>query len=101
MALRARSMDLASITSARANSTITMAASGHCPIRIAPVTAMLIKALILRFRFLRAIQHFLLVEKPPYNIASIAKDAGVQGVTIFLRYATSDSRVYQTALTIG
>ncbi|MNP76941.1 hypothetical protein D3C76_1742740 [compost metagenome] len=59
MALRARSSDLASISSATVNRNITIAASGHCPIRIAPVTAMLIKALMFRLRFFRAIQPFL------------------------------------------
>ncbi|MNR18921.1 hypothetical protein D3C85_1356800 [compost metagenome] len=59
IALRARSSDLASITSARANRNITMAASGHSPMSIAPVTAIDISALMFRLRFLRAIQPFL------------------------------------------
>ncbi len=56
MALRARSRDFASISSAMANSTLTIAASGHWPISMAPVTAMLIRALMFRLRFFRAIQ---------------------------------------------
>jgi hypothetical protein len=59
MALRARSSERASISSATVNSNITMAASGHWPISTAPVTAMLISALMLRLRFFRAIQPFL------------------------------------------
>lgn len=59
MALRARSRDRASINSATVNRNITIAASGHWPISTAPVTAMLIKALMLRLRFFRAIQPFL------------------------------------------
>ena len=38
---------------------MTIAASGHCPIRTAPVTAMLINAFMLRLKFLREIQPFL------------------------------------------
>ncbi len=56
MALRARSRDFASISSAMANSTLTIAASGHWPMSTAPVTAMLIRALMFRLRFFRAIQ---------------------------------------------
>ena len=59
IALRARSSDLASMTSASANRTITIAASGQCPINIAPVTAIDISALMFRLRFLSAIQPFL------------------------------------------
>ena len=59
MALRARSSDLASISSATVNNTITIAASGHCPKRMAPVTAMLIRALMLRLKLRIAIQPFL------------------------------------------
>ena len=59
MALRARSKDLASITSASANSTITIAASGQWPMSMAPVTAMDINAFMFRLRFLSAIQPFL------------------------------------------
>ena len=59
MALRARSSDFASITSASAKRTITIAASGQCPMSIAPVTAIDISALMFRLRFLRAIQPFL------------------------------------------
>ena len=46
MALRARSTALASIHSAIAYSAITMAASGHWPIKNAPVTATAISALM-------------------------------------------------------
>ncbi len=56
IALRARSSDFASISSAMVNSTITIAASGHWPISIAPVTAMLISALMLRLPLRIAIQ---------------------------------------------
>ncbi|MNH19781.1 hypothetical protein D3C72_1319430 [compost metagenome] len=59
MALRARSSERASINSATVNRNMTMAASGHCPISTAPVTAMLISALMLRLPFFRAIQPFL------------------------------------------
>jgi hypothetical protein len=59
MALRARSSDLASISSAMVNSTITMAASGHWPSSSAPVTAMLISALMFRLPLRMAIQPFL------------------------------------------
>ena len=59
MAFRARSSDLASISSAIVNNTITIAASGHCPRKSAPVTAMLIKALMLRLPLRMAIQPFL------------------------------------------
>ncbi len=58
-ALRARSSDAASMRSASANSTITMAASGHCRISMAPVTAMLISALMFRLPLDSAIQPFL------------------------------------------
>jgi hypothetical protein len=47
MALRARSTDLASISSASEYKAMTMAASGHCPITKAPTTATLISALML------------------------------------------------------
>ncbi|MNF86069.1 hypothetical protein D3C84_684920 [compost metagenome] len=56
MASRALSRERASISSAMAKSTLTMAASGHWPISRAPVTAMLISALMFRLRFFRAIQ---------------------------------------------
>ena len=59
MALRARSSDLASISSAIVNSTITIAASGHWPKKSAPVTAILISALMLRLPLRMAIQPFL------------------------------------------
>ena len=59
MALRARSSDLASITSASVNSTITIAASGQWPINMAPVTAIDIRAFMFRLRFLSAIHPFL------------------------------------------
>ena len=47
IALRARSTALASISSAMAYRAITMAASGHWPMRKAPVTATDIRALML------------------------------------------------------
>ena len=47
MALRARSTERASISSASEYSAITMPASGHWPIRKAPVTATAISALML------------------------------------------------------
>lgn len=47
MALRARSTAIASISSAIEYSAITIAASGHWPIRKAPVTATVISALML------------------------------------------------------
>lgn len=47
MALRARSTERASISSARAYNAITMAASGHWPMTNAPVTATVISALML------------------------------------------------------
>ncbi len=56
MALRARSRLIASMRSARANSTITMAASGHSPRAMAPVTATLMRALMFMSPFLRLIQ---------------------------------------------
>ena len=56
MALRARSSERASISSATLNRNITMAASGHWPISTAPVTAMLIRALMLRLPLRTAIQ---------------------------------------------
>ncbi|MNC83771.1 hypothetical protein D3C75_1379160 [compost metagenome] len=59
IALRARSSERASINSATVNRNMTMAASGHWPISTAPVTAMLISALMFRLRFFRAIQPFL------------------------------------------
>jgi len=48
IASRARSSERASMRSASVNSTITIAASGHWPSSNAPVTAMLISALMLR-----------------------------------------------------
>jgi hypothetical protein len=59
MALRARSSDFASITSANANRNMTMAASGQWPIAMPPVTAMAIRAFMFRLRFFSAIQPFL------------------------------------------
>lgn len=56
MALRARSSERASISSATLNRNITMAASGHWPISTAPVTAMLISALMFRLPLRTAIQ---------------------------------------------
>ena len=44
---------------ASANSTITIAASGQWPINMAPVTAIDMRAFILRLRFLSAIHPFL------------------------------------------
>ena len=58
MALRARSSDLASINSAMVKSTITIAASGQWPMMTAPVTAIAIKALMFKLKFLSAIQPF-------------------------------------------
>ena len=59
MALRARSSDSASIISAIENSTITIAASGHWPMITAPVTAIAIRALMLRLKLRSAIKPFL------------------------------------------
>ena len=72
MALRARSKDFASINSARVNRTMTMAASGHCRSNTAPVTAMLIRALILRLPWRNAIQPFLKVPTPLIVMATRA-----------------------------
>src|SRR5690625_1930254 len=69
-ACRALSRERASIHSARANKDITIAASGHSPIAKAPVTAILIKALILRLRFLMATQPFLYTCSPESKIAT-------------------------------
>ncbi|OPZ76388.1 MAG: hypothetical protein BWY79_01649 [Actinobacteria bacterium ADurb.Bin444] len=46
------------MSSANANSTMTMAASGHSPMAMAPVTAMVMRALMFRVRFLRASNPF-------------------------------------------
>jgi hypothetical protein len=59
IALRARSTARASISSAIAYSAITMAASGHWPIRKAPVTATDISALMLSLPRSRAAMPFL------------------------------------------
>ena len=59
IAWRARSSDFASISSAIVNSTMTIAASGHWPSANAPVTAMLISALMFRLPLLMATQPFL------------------------------------------
>ncbi len=59
MALRARSKALASMASDRLNSTMTMAASGYCPIRTAPVTATDMSALMFRLPLEMASQPFL------------------------------------------
>ena len=58
MALRARSTARASIASAMAYSAMTMAASGHWPMRKAPVTATVISALILSLNWRSAAQPF-------------------------------------------
>ena len=58
MALRARSTALASMASAIAYRAITMAASGHWPMRKAPVTATVIKALMFRRRLRSAAKPF-------------------------------------------
>lgn len=75
IALRARSSDFASISSAIVNSTITIAASGHWPIAIAPVTAMLISALMFRLPLRIAIQPFLYVVSPHASTAASASAA--------------------------
>jgi hypothetical protein len=59
IALRARSTARASIASAMAYSAITIAASGHWPITIAPVTATVISALMFRRPWRSAAQPFL------------------------------------------
>ncbi|MNY49674.1 hypothetical protein D3C86_1851160 [compost metagenome] len=48
-----------SITSARANRNMTMAASGQWPMIMAPVTAIDMSAFMFRLRFFSAIQPFL------------------------------------------
>ena len=74
MALRARSSERASISSATLNRNITMAASGHWPISTAPVTAMLIRALMLRLPLRTAIQPFW-VSRPQAVMAATASAA--------------------------
>ena len=59
IAFLALSSDLASISSAMVNNTITIAASGHCPRTKAPVTAILISALIFKLPLRIEIQPFL------------------------------------------
>ena len=64
MALRARSTAIASISSAMEYSAITMAASGHWPIRKAPVTATVISALMLSRRLNSAVRPFWYTSSP-------------------------------------
>lgn len=75
IALRARSSERASISSATVKSTITIAASGHWPIAIAPVTAMLISALMFRLPFVSAIQPLRYVPRPQVATAASASAA--------------------------
>ena len=56
MALRALSRALASMASETLNSTMTMAASGNCPMSTAPVTATDMRALMFRSRLETASQ---------------------------------------------
>ena len=78
IALRARSSDFTSISSAIVNSTMTIAASGHWPMMSAPVTAMLINALMFRLPLLMAIQPFLYVLEPQAKTARMASAAANQ-----------------------
>ena len=59
MALRARSRALASIASERLKRTMTIAASGYCPMMTAPVTATDMSALMFRLKLETASQPFL------------------------------------------
>ncbi len=57
------------------NNTMTIAASGHWPSTMAPVTAMLINALMFRLPLRRATHPFLYVVKPQATTARIASAA--------------------------
>ena len=70
MALRARSRLKASIISAIPKSQIPTAASGHCPIRAAPMTATVINRFMFSERVFSAIQPFLRVSTPPKLMAT-------------------------------
>jgi len=72
-ALRARFRDKPSISSAMANRKMTMAASGHWPMAMAPKTARLIRKLMFRVNVFRAIQPFFRVGQPPVAIDSRAR----------------------------
>src|SRR5690625_6053815 len=61
------------MASATANNTMTMAASGHCPIKTAPVTAMLMSALIFKLALITAVQPFLYVSRPLHPMATTAQ----------------------------
>ena len=75
MAWRARSSERASIISESVNSTITIDASGHCPISRPPVTAMLIRALMLSVPVRMEIQPFRYVLRPQSSTAPTASMA--------------------------
>jgi hypothetical protein len=76
-ARRARASERASMASASAKSTITIAASGHWPITTAPVTAMAISALMFSVRWRSAPQPLRYVDRPVRPMAiSASASAG-------------------------
>ena len=77
IACRARSRLNASISSATPNNQITTAASGHCPMEKAPITATDINKFIVKRRDRNACQPLRNVSRPPTTTATTAMTATI------------------------